>query len=218
MSQLTNAIIRGAGNQIGRNLVNGRPRSTSRSSSSSRRGRPSISGFDKSLQFEIGGRASTMIGKSFNLAQEFEANLEENKFLMDSYGYFPKFAKQVNQIGEKINDVSSYLELIGAEEEYLNQINVISREVNNFIKEKMEEFYQLILNSDKDIILQKDNIVNNYLALNPYATIDHSKLNQNLESYNKRQREFERSEKTGKILGTVLFIAAFLGLMLFIWS
>ena len=77
-SELTRAIIRGFGGQIGRNLANGSSRRSYSSSPTRSVGRPSQSEFDKALKFDIGGRSSTMVSKVYNLIIEFENKISSD--------------------------------------------------------------------------------------------------------------------------------------------
>ena len=143
-SELTRAIIRGFGGQIGRNLANGSSRRSYSSSPTRSVGRPTQSEFDKALKFDIGGRSSTMVSKVYNLIVEFE-----NKVLnevTDCTDYNVLVISR-NQTMDKLRDALSYIQLKEVNDESQSQFTEMAGKVESLYKEKLIMITQSLFNN-----------------------------------------------------------------------
>jgi hypothetical protein len=167
MSDLGKSIIRGAGHTIGRNLVNnGLPKLVTPSQiinqqkqvTSSRRGRPAKSSFEKALEFNIGGRPSTVLGKMFNLVQEFEQSISKS----DGIHNWVAVGTLFNAWKTKHNDAAEYLKFKNAPE--YDKAYEIAEIGENALEQAVGRIYTNLMNIDylnvtSQHINQIDNVV-----------------------------------------------------------
>ena len=205
MGDFTKAIIRGAGSQIGRNMVNG-SRRRSYSSSTRNVGRPSKSSLDKALEYSIGGRVNTMIGKQYNLIQEFENHVRNVSSIND----YILFGTAFKKVQEKFNDTSRYIDMVGSTPESETQTGQMDDVLNNILKDKV----QLMIDN-----LTTDNIINDNLdnlfniAKQTEAKVDENKI-ANLKKLAKS--EAVKSKIFNTIAGVLVFGAFFVGMALMV--
>jgi len=169
MSELTKAIIRGFGGQIGRNLASGSRRSSYTPTTRSV-GRPAKSSFDKSLEYPIGGRVSTMIGKQFNMIQEFESYVST----VTSVDYFLSFANATNKVKEKFNDTSKYIDMAGSNDETESQ----TQQMVDMLTVILKKHTQLMVDNitvDNITNSNLDNLIDLATQLN--IPVDNDKIN-----------------------------------------
>jgi hypothetical protein len=176
-SELTRAIIRGFGGQIGRNLANGSSRRSYSSSPTRSVGRPAQSEFDKALKFDIGGRPSTMVGKIFNLVTEFENKVVNE--INDCTDYDTLVTAR-NKTMDKLRDALSYIQLKETNDETQSQFTEMANKVTSLYKEKLQVVVQSLFNNpvqatyynDSDLEVIINTATSNSITMNIQATDD----------------------------------------------
>ena len=131
MSSFLNSIVRGAGSQIGRNIVGNFGKATTNNRYYER----AQNKIEKALNLPIKGKSDTIFGNCFTLYQAFDdeckmrySDLPLAILLRSSkYTYY-------NQCIEKIKDCKEYLELKGGEEETILKIDEIKGRINSSFK------------------------------------------------------------------------------------
>jgi hypothetical protein len=176
-SELTRAIIRGFGGQIGRNLANGSRRRSYSSSPTRSVGRPAQSEFDKALKFDIGGRPSTMVSKVYNLIVEFENKISSE---ITNCADYDVLVTAYLKTMDKFRDTLSYLEMKGIDVEIQTQFMEMENAVKSLLKEKLTLIVQSLFNnpslatkysdSDLETIIKAARSVN--VEMNIQATDD----------------------------------------------
>jgi hypothetical protein len=207
-ASLTDAIIRGAGGALGRNMVNGRRRSSLTSSRSSLT-RSKKSDLYKAIEFEIKGRVNTMVGKCYNMLQHFEDSCNSSINISKNLNIdlWHSFAADFNKVKNKINDVAGYLELIGEGENelWLKILNEMSRIVNI----PVEYYYDFIIASPHKSTQENiTSIINTYKQCFPNNSINEEIIKSKLEDISD-QNKINQTKKDN----TLYSIAAVIGLM-----
>jgi hypothetical protein len=181
-ASLTDAIIRGAGGALGRNMVNGRRRSSLTSSRSSLT-RSKKSDLDKAIEFEIKGRVNTMVGKCYNMLQHFEDSCNSSIKISKNLNIdlWHSFAADFNKVKNKINDVAGYLELIGEGENelWLKILDEMSRITNISV----EYYYDFIIASPHKSTQENiTSIINTYKQCFPNNSINEEIIKNKIQS------------------------------------
>ena len=198
MSELTRAIIRGFGGQIGRNMANG-SRRRSYTPTTRSVGRPAKSSFDKALEYQIGGRVNTMLGKQFNLIQEFENHVRD---VNDMNGYLT-LALSYQKVQEKFNDTNKYINMMGNDEDTESKSQQMVDTLTDILRIKT----QAIVNSLSDetkLTITANNLDNldNLVSLAPQLGIN---INQDQINYIKTEAA-NLTKKSKPTVGQNVFV------------
>jgi len=205
MSDFSKSIIRGMGYTIGRNLING---SSRRSSTPTRRaGRPAKSSFDKALEYPIGGRVSTLIGKQFNLIQEFENHIKSG----NTINYYASVANAFLQVQEKFNDTSKYINMVGDTSEQNEQSVQMQQMYLDMFVEKIKNMISNLNVNDIDNS-NLDNLLDAADKLN--IDYDQAKINTLKLESSKLKAKQAKKESTNKVIAGVLWVGI-LSLLIF---
>jgi hypothetical protein len=139
MSSFLNSIVRGAGSQIGRNIVGNFGKATTNNRYYER----AQNEIEKALNLPIKGKADSIFGNCFTLYQAFD---DECRTVGRIHGTSNRdFAYDIllrrskityySECMEKIKDCKEYLELKGSEDETIEKIEQIKGKINfSFIK------------------------------------------------------------------------------------
>lgn len=122
-----NSIVRGAGFTIGRNIVN----SLSKPSkvSSNRYYERAENELERALNFPIQGRSGTILGKCFNMYQEFESELKTTGGVTFELLVQRSKITYYTECLEKIKDCKEYLELVNSEDENISKLEEIEEKI-----------------------------------------------------------------------------------------
>jgi DNA-binding transcriptional MerR regulator len=151
VNTFVSSIVRGAGLTIGRNLVNGLGKPSK--VSSNRYYERAENELEKALNFPIQGRSSTILGKCFNMYQEFESEIKTTGGI--AFDLLVKRSKitYYTECLEKIKDCREYLELVNGEDENIDKLNEIEEKISDvfisWIKRLSERI--LTLKSGEDL-------------------------------------------------------------------
>jgi hypothetical protein len=126
------SIVRGAGAQVGRNLINNSTRSTK--NHLNRITDP----FDKALAFEIKGRSSTVMTNLLALHEQF---CDKSSFYINDIpytkstqlGWFPYWENNFHSYREKIDECDRYFNLMGYDKE------ILVRFVNDYFNTRRDQ-------------------------------------------------------------------------------
>ena len=135
MSSFLNSIVRGAGSQIGRNIVN----NFGKESTNNRYYAKAENEIEKALNLPIKGKGETIFENCFTLYQSFD---DECRTIYNIHGTSHRdFASGIllrtskmeyyRQCAEKLKDCKEYLQLKGAEDETISKIDEIKGRINS---------------------------------------------------------------------------------------
>lgn len=129
MNTFVNSIVRGAGFTIGRNIVNGLAKPSK--VSSNRYYERAENELEKALNFPIQGRSSTILGKCFNMYQEFESELKTTGGVAFDLLVMRGKVTYYTECLEKIKDSKEYLQLVNNEDENISKLDEIEERICN---------------------------------------------------------------------------------------
>lgn len=144
-----NSIIRGAGSQIGRNLVGNFGRAGT--STGGRYYSRAENGVEKALNFPIQGRSETILGKCFNLYQEFENQIKV-QWMRERSLFSSSQIKYYKEITEKFEDSMEYLELKDTKDENIDKIETIMSKVTECFSDYINDIVPTLLNEDREYV------------------------------------------------------------------
>jgi hypothetical protein len=131
MSSFLNSIVRGAGSQIGRNIVG----NFGKAATNNRYYERAQNEIEKALNLPIKGKSDTIFGNCFTLYQAFddECKMRYSDLSSDILLRRSKMDYYTECL-EKIKDCKEYLELKGGEDETIEKINKIKGRINSSFK------------------------------------------------------------------------------------
>jgi hypothetical protein len=156
MSGFIGSIVRGAGFTIGRNIV-GDFGKRKGSSSNGRFYERAENGVEKALNFPIQGRSDTILGKCFNLYQEFE-NETKISFMKKNVLFSSSRIRYYKEIIEKLEDSIEYMELKNPKDENIEKIDTVMSKVTDVFKDYINTVVPTLL-LEKDIEYVKESWV-----------------------------------------------------------
>ena len=162
-NQFLNSVVRGAGMSIGRNLVGDFGKI--KKASAGRYYDRAENEIEKALNFPIQGRSETMLGKCFNLYQEFDAECTIKFDIGTELLLRKSKPRYYMQVKEKIKDCIEYLELKNGDDENIDKLKQLDDKVNGIFGVWIEKLAKSILKltNSKDLEIAR-NAWNGYSA------------------------------------------------------
>ncbi len=193
-----NSIIRGAGSQIGRNLVGNFGRRTN--TAGGRYYSRAENGVEKALNFPIQGRSETILGKCFNLYQEFE-NQNNVSWIRESCAFSGGQIKYYKEIIEKIEDSIEYLELKDKEDENIDKIETIMSRITECFTDYINKIVPTLLKEDKEYVKEiwEPRLKPIYVQTNPNGQEIVEQIDEYCKSYIHKVKEGSESIWPGLI-------------------
>jgi hypothetical protein len=205
MSGFIGSIVRGAGFTIGRNIV-GDFGKRKRSSSNGRFYERAENGIEKALNFPIQGRSETILGKCFNLYQEFE-NETKISFMRENTLFTSSRIRYYKEIIEKLEDSIEYIELKDPNDENIEKVDTVMSKVTVVFKDYINTVVPTLL-IEKDVEYVKESwarLKPIYLQTNPDSEIT-VQIDEYCKSYIQKVREGSESIWPG-LIGALIGIS-----------
>jgi len=194
-----NSIIRGAGSQIGRNLVGNFGRRTNTSTGGRYYSRAE-NGVEKALNFPIQGRSETILGKCFNLYQEFENQIKVS-WMRERSLFSSSQIKYYKEIIEKIEDSIEYLELKDKNDENIDKIETIMSKITECFSDYINDIVPTLLNEDRGYVKEvwEPRLKPIYVQTNPNGQEIVEQIDEYCKSYIHKVKEGSESIWPGLI-------------------
>lgn len=175
------SIIRGAGSQIGRNLVGNFGRTNK--SSSGRIYARAENGVEKALNFPIQGRSETVLGKCFNLYQEFE-NQIKIPWMRERTLFSSTQIRYYKETIEKLEDSMEYLQLKNDKDENIDKIETIMGKVTECFKDYINAIVPTLLSEGRDYAREQwPRLKPIYIQTNPNGQETITQIDEYCKSY-----------------------------------
>jgi len=213
MSQFVSSIVRGAGFSIGRNLVGDFGRRNL--SNSNRFYDRAENELEKAINFPIQGRSETILGKCFNVSEQFENQIT-------SYSNDTKLSLHSSNISyykdtiDKLQSCVEYLELKNPDDEVIDKIETLMDKITKCFSEYISTIVPELLGKNAGYVSEvwEPRLRPIYIQINP-----NDKIISDIDKYAKTYEEQKKKEEESLgFFGIAFLTFSFAGMIFLLYK